>query len=97
MLQMGLNVRRNTKKIKMDDFLPTFATIKKDKDAGSFEDFVEILKLYDKAENGTIMYAELEHILCSLGKYQLCNSASEYTINALSCEIYKNFLIQDVP
>jgi len=66
--KLGLNVRRNTKKIKMDDFLPIFSTVKKDKDAGSFEDFIEILKLYDKQENGTIMYAELEHILCSLGE-----------------------------
>ncbi|XP_069961247.1 uncharacterized protein Mlc1 isoform X1 [Cherax quadricarinatus] len=29
---------------------------------------MEVLKLYDKAENGTMMYAELEHILMSLGE-----------------------------
>lgn len=66
--KLGLAAKRGQKKLKMDDFMPTFATLKKDKDSGSFEDFIEILKLYDKAENGTIMYAELEHILCSLGE-----------------------------
>ncbi|MGZ0918078.1 hypothetical protein ACXOKD_09085, partial [Streptococcus thermophilus] len=56
------------KMIKLDDFMPLFAQVKKDKDAGSYEDFIEVLKLYDKSENGTMMYAELEHILLSLGE-----------------------------
>lgn len=44
------------------------AEVKKSKDLGSFEDFIECLKLYDKHENGTMMLGELEHILLSLGK-----------------------------
>ena len=35
---------------------------------GSYEDFVECLKLYDKQENGTMMLQELEHILLNLGE-----------------------------
>jgi len=64
----GGTEKRKEKMIKLDDFMPIFAAVKKDKDAGSFEDFMEVLKLYDKAENGTMMYAELEHILLSLGE-----------------------------
>ena len=30
-------------------------------------DFIELCKLYDKNENGTMMLAELENILCNLG------------------------------
>merc|ERR1719154_129614 len=41
---------------------------KKTKDCGSYEYFMEVLKLYDKEGNGTMLYAELEHILCSLGE-----------------------------
>ncbi len=42
--------------------------MKKSKDTGSYEDFIECLKLYDKMENGTMMLGELEHILLSLGE-----------------------------
>ena len=66
--KVGGKGKKKEKMIKVDDFLPIFAQVKKDKDAGSFEDFMEVLKLYDKTENGTMMYAELEHILLSLGK-----------------------------
>jgi len=66
--KLGGEEKRKTKMIKVDDFMPMFAQVKKDKDAGSYEDFIEVLKLYDKSENGTMMYAELEHILLTLGE-----------------------------
>lgn len=66
--KLGGTEKRKEKMIKVDDFLPLFAQLKKDKDAGSYEDFMEVLKLYDKAENGTMMFAELEHVLLSLGE-----------------------------
>ena len=34
---------------------------------GSYNDYVELLKLYDKNSNGTMMLAELDNILCNLG------------------------------
>merc|ERR1711874_814652 len=53
----------------MNDFLPMYAEVKKDKEnAGSYEDFIEVLKLYDKNEDGTMMMAELEYILKTLGE-----------------------------
>ena len=36
--------------------------------SGNYHDYVELCKLYDKNENGTMMLAELENILCNLGK-----------------------------
>lgn len=56
------------KKLKAEEFLPIFSQVKKDKEQGTFEDFLECLKLYDKEENGTMMAAELSHTLLSLGK-----------------------------
>merc|ERR1712213_285673 len=35
-------------------------------DTGKYHDYVELCKLYDKNENGTMMLAELENILCNL-------------------------------
>ena len=56
------------KKLKVDEFLPIFSQVKKDKDVGNIDDFLECLKLYDKAGDGKMMVAELSHILQSLGK-----------------------------
>ncbi|MDK3206105.1 hypothetical protein QMQ04_29715, partial [Escherichia coli] len=39
-----------------------------DKDQGVYEDFIECLKLYDKAEDGHMIGGELTHILLSLGE-----------------------------
>lgn len=55
------------KKIKADEFLPIFCQIKKEKDQGTIEDFIECMKLYDKTDNGTMVFAELQHILMALG------------------------------
>jgi len=60
--------KKGERTIKLDEFLPVFATIKKDKDCGSYDDFCEVLKLYDKEENGTMMTNELEYILMNLGE-----------------------------
>jgi Ca2+-binding EF-hand superfamily protein len=66
--KMGGTKKKNEKKLKLDEFLPIFSQVKKEKDTGSFEDFMECLKLYDKAENGRMMAAELSHVLLSLGE-----------------------------
>jgi len=66
--KVGAKKMKKEKKMKLDEFLPIYSQIKKDKDCGSYEDFVEVLKLYDKESNGMMLYAELEHILCALGE-----------------------------
>lgn len=53
--------------MKLDEFLPIYSQSKKDKEQGCYEDFIECLKLYDKQENGTMLGAELTHILLALG------------------------------
>lgn len=65
--KVGGTKKKNEKKVKVEEFLPIFAQAKKEKESGCFEDFMECLKLYDKAENGTMMAAELSHTLLSLG------------------------------
>lgn len=53
----------------LEEFLPIYSQAKKDKDQGCYEDFLECLKLYDKAENGLMLGAELTHTLLALGQY----------------------------
>ncbi|KAJ3627179.1 hypothetical protein MTP99_014578 [Tenebrio molitor] len=66
--KLGGTKKKNEKKLKVDEFLPIFSQVKKDKEQGTFEDFLECLKLYDKEENGKMMAAELSHTLLSLGE-----------------------------
>jgi myosin light chain 6 len=41
--------------------------VKEPDNTGNYHDYVELCKLYDKNENGTMMLAELENFLSNLG------------------------------
>lgn len=73
------------KKLKLDEFLPIFSQVKKDKEQGNFEDFLECLKLYDKEENGLMMAAELSHTLLSLGNLIICNHPDKQLFTKKNC------------
>lgn len=65
---MGGTKKRKEKLLSLEEFLPIYAQVKKEKEQGCFEDFVECLKLYDKNENGFMLLAELNHALLALGE-----------------------------
>nr|BAN21409.1 myosin light chain 1 [Riptortus pedestris] len=66
--KLGGTKKKGEKTLTVEEVLPIFSQAKKDKDTGVYEDFIECMKLYDKAENGTMIGAELSHMLLSLGE-----------------------------
>uniref|UniRef100_A0A493TDP7 Myosin light chain 6 n=1 Tax=Anas platyrhynchos platyrhynchos TaxID=8840 RepID=A0A493TDP7_ANAPP len=66
--QNPTNAEMNLKTLNFEQFLPMMQTIAKNKDQGCFEDYVEGLRVFDKEGNGTVMGAEIRHVLVTLGE-----------------------------
>lgn len=67
-LEIGGQAEKGKKNITIDDMFPIFKACKDTKDTGGIHDFVEILKLFDKNEDKTILGKELYRLLTNLGE-----------------------------
>merc|ERR1712060_395032 len=73
MYAMGMNLMKSVcvKHGQQDDYGKKFCkfdeAVKEPDHTGNYHDYIELMKLYDKNENGTIMVAELETFLNLLG------------------------------
>lgn len=66
----GQTPKAGTKSITVEEFLAIYSELFKvpEKQFGTYEDFMEGLKLYDKESNGLLSLAELSQVLVAMGK-----------------------------
>jgi len=65
---IGGQAEKGKKMLSKADCYPLFKAAKESKDQGGFHDFVEILKLYDKNNDDTMLGHELFRLLTNLGE-----------------------------
>merc|ERR1711892_1201550 len=65
---IGGTTEKGGKMLSKDEVFPMFKACKDSKDQGGFHDFVEIMKLYDKNNDNTIIENELFKLLTNLGE-----------------------------
>jgi len=90
----GGTEKKGEKGLTIEEFLPVYSQMKKDKDVGTLEDLLEGIKVYDKMENGTIMLAELAHVLLSLGE-RLTNAEVDQALKFAGTEDEDGFIKYD--
>ena len=66
--EIGGGVEKGQKFLSKPDVFPMYKACKDSKDQGGFHDFVEILKLYDKNADDTMLESELFKLLVNLGE-----------------------------
>ncbi|CAD5217545.1 unnamed protein product [Bursaphelenchus okinawaensis] len=83
--------RKGEKRITFEEWLPIYQQLQGEKSAGSFADFMEGLKVFDKEECGKILAAELRHILLALGERLSTEEADELLKGAEDSEGLVNY------
>ncbi|KAK1341037.1 hypothetical protein QTO34_017438 [Cnephaeus nilssonii] len=62
------NVELKSRRVDFETFLPMLQAVSKNRDQGTYEDYLEGLRVFDKEGNGKVMGAELRHVLTTLGE-----------------------------
>jgi len=83
--------RPGEKRFSLEEFLPIYEQLKKEKEVGTFADFMEGLRVFDKDESGKILVAELRHALLALGERLTVDEADEIVAGVEDSEGMVNY------
>lgn len=64
----GATLKQGEKQYKFDEFLPCYEAILKDMGSGTFADYMEAFKTFDREGQGIISAAEMRHVLTGYGE-----------------------------
>jgi len=83
--------RTGEKRFSFEEFLPIYEQLQKEKEVGTFADFMEGLRVFDKEESGKILVAELRHALLALGERLTVEEADEIVAGIEDAEGMVNY------
>uniref|UniRef100_A0A8I5U880 EF-hand domain-containing protein n=2 Tax=Pongo abelii TaxID=9601 RepID=A0A8I5U880_PONAB len=89
----------NVKLLDFEHFLPMLQTVAKNKDQGTYEDYVEGLQVFDKEGNGTVMGVEFWHVLVTLGEkiteeeVEVLVAGNEGSNGCIDCEAFVRHIL----
>ena len=58
----------SAKLMKLDEFLPLYSKALTEVVSGTYDDLLEGVRVFDREGNGTVMGAEVRHVLRTLGE-----------------------------
>jgi len=67
-LENGGTTKKGEKQYKFEEILPIYQAVSKETDTGTFADFMEAFKTFDREGQGFISAAELRHVIANLGE-----------------------------
>jgi len=76
LLMMMMMTMPGEKQYKFEEILPIYKAVNSETDVGTFADFMEAFKTFDREGQGYIAAAELRHVLTSLGKQPVSSTPS---------------------
>jgi len=79
------------KRLSLEEFLPIYEQLQKEKEVGTFADFMEGLRVFDKDESGKILVPELRHALLALGERLTVEEADEIVAGVDDAEGMVNY------
>ncbi|XP_041350766.1 myosin essential light chain, striated adductor muscle-like [Gigantopelta aegis] len=67
-IKHGGTKKAGEKQLAFEEFLASYEAVKKEKDVGTYKEFVEAMKSFDREGQGYISAAEMRHMLTAMGE-----------------------------
>nr|XP_002128245.1 myosin light chain 3, skeletal muscle isoform [Ciona intestinalis]XP_002128489.1 myosin light chain 3, skeletal muscle isoform-like [Ciona intestinalis] len=89
------------KKLKIEEFLPVYTKLVTEFTEGTYDDILEGLRVFDKEGNGTVMGAEIRHVLRTLGEkmttqeISACMDGQEDMNGSINIDTFCRYLLEE--
>uniref|UniRef100_H2Y9S9 EF-hand domain-containing protein n=3 Tax=Ciona savignyi TaxID=51511 RepID=H2Y9S9_CIOSA len=91
----------NSKTLNMEEFVPVYTKLITEFTEGTFDDILEGVRVFDKEGNGTVMGAEIRHVLRTLGEkmttqeISACMDGQEDMSGTINIDTFCRYLLEE--